>query len=111
MILSLNCAKGKSSTYAVLSFVSRNPHYIALLLQEPWLNSNWEPPSLARFDMFIPTPTDTKCATYTRKSAHLKPSLALNEANCFLGANLSTSTSSSSPSPSFTLYNPYSPNR
>ena len=60
--------------------------------------------------MFIPIPTDTKCA-YIRKSAHLKPSLALNEANCFLGAKLSTSTSSSSPSPSFTLYNPYSPNR
>ena len=40
MILSLNCARGESTTYAVLSFVTQNPKYDLLLLQEPWLNSN-----------------------------------------------------------------------
>ena len=101
----------------MLSFISRNSHYIALLLQEPWLNSNREPPPLAGFDMFIPTPTGPKCVIYIRKSAHLQPSLALNEADFFLGVKLSFPTTPSStptsppllPPPSFTLYNLYSP--
>lgn len=37
MILSLNCARREPTTFAVLTFVTRNPLYHILLLQEPWL--------------------------------------------------------------------------
>ena len=89
MLLSLNCARGEATTYAVLNFVSRSTNYLIVLLQEPWLNSNKEPPPMAGFDMFIPTPHSPKCATYIRKSAGLRPTLAFNEGDCFLGIRLS----------------------
>ena len=78
MILSLNCARGESTTYGVLSFITQNPKYDLLLLQEPWLNLNKEPPPMRGFQMFTPVPTNTKCVTYVRISADLQPSLALS---------------------------------
>lgn len=104
MILSLNCARGESSTYAVLSFVLGYPHYYLLLLQEPWFNANHELPP-AGFGMFVPTPTDSKCAIYVRKSAYLKPALAFSELNCFLGISQSLLGAK------FTIYNLYPPGR
>ena len=89
MLLSLNCARGEAATYAVLDFVSRSTNYLIVLLQEPWLNSNKEPPPMTGFDMFLPTPCSPKCATYIRKSAGLRPTLAFNEGDCFLGIRLS----------------------
>ena len=88
MALSLNCARGESTTFAVLSFVLQSPQYHILLLQEPWINANKEPPPLTGFDMFLPSPTTPKCVTYIRQSSQLKPTLAFNEANCFLGIRL-----------------------
>ena len=64
MVLSLNCARGESSTYAVLSFVSRNKQYLILLLQEPWLNTNREPPPLSGFEMFTPSPSTRNVLHY-----------------------------------------------
>ena len=104
MLLSLNCARGEASTYAVLSFVTQHPRYSILLLQEPWFNSNMEPPPLRGFDMFTPSPSKPKCATYIRRSAGLRPTLALNEGDSFLGIRADTS-------PPFTIYNLYSPGR
>ena len=66
MILSLIYARGKSMTYAVLSFFTQNPKYDHLLLQEPWLNSNKEPPFMREFQIFTPVPSNTKCVTYVR---------------------------------------------
>ena len=114
MILSLNCARGESTTYAVLSFVTQNPKYDLLLLQEPWLNSNMEPPSMRGFQMFTPVPTNTKCVTYVRISAHLQPSLALSESDCFLGLKITTPGSykiAESQTVQTTIYNLYSPGR
>ena len=115
MILSLNCARGESSTYAVLSFVSSNPKYQILLLQEPWLNSNKEPPPLNGFELFTPAPINPKCATYIRKDAQLQPSLALSESDSFLGIRLrlhsNTTTFSKRPPMQTTIYNFYSPAR
>src|SRR6266576_3380821 len=105
MILSLNCAKGESSTYAVLAYILNNPVYHLLLLQEPWLNRNHEPPPARGFDLFIPDPTTSKCAIYVRQSAQLCPTLAFSESNSFLGLQLST------PAYPFTIYNMYSPGR
>ena len=114
MILSLNCARGESTTYAVHSFVTQNPKYDLLLLQEPWLNSNKEPPSMRGFQMFTPVPTNTKCVTYVRISACLQPSLALSESDCFLGLRITTPGSykiAESPKVQTTIYNLYSPGR
>ena len=90
MILSLNCARRESSTYAVLSFVTKNPKYDILLLQEPWLNLNKKPPSLREFEMFTPVPTNSKCVTYIRISAQLQPPLSLSQSNTFLGVEIPT---------------------
>ena len=113
MILSLNCARGESSTYAVLSFVFSNPKYQILRLQEPWLNSNKEPPILNGFEIFMPVPTNPKCATYIRKDAQLQPSVALSEADSFLGIRLQLQSNSTIPSNNqptrTTIYNFYSP--
>src|SRR6266576_330593 len=105
VILSLNCAKGESSTYAVLSFALRLPQYCLILIQEPWLNTNHQPPTAKGFDMFIPTATNPKCVIYVQKSAQLQPTLAFSESDCFLGIKLCTSSST------FTVYNLYSPGR
>ena len=88
MLLSLNCARGGATTFVVLHSVSRNPRYLSLLLQEPWLTHNKEPPQITGFDVFLPTPTNPKCVTYVRKSASLQPVLAFNESDCFLGIRL-----------------------
>ena len=115
MILSLNCARGESSTYAVLSFVSSNPKYQILLLQEPWLNSNKEPPILNGFEIFTPVPTNLKCATYIRKDAQLQPSVALSESDSFLGIRLRLQSNSTIPSnrqpTRTTIFNFYSSGR
>ena len=105
MVLSLNCARGESSTYAVLSFVSKNPHYTIIAIQEPWLNINHEPPPVKGFDMFIPVSTYPKCVTYIRKSTQLQPTLELSESDSFLGIRLTT------PNCLLTIYNFYSPGR
>ena len=105
MILSLNCARGEASTYEVLSFVSQNPMYCIVLLREPWLNANNEPPPLFAFDMFMPTSMYSKCVTYIRKSANLHPTPVFSESDSFLGISLHTLSFS------FTMYNFYSPGR
>ena len=115
MILSLNCPRGESSTYAVLSFVSRKSKYQILLLQEPWLNSNKEPPTLNGFEIFTPVPTNPKCATYIRNDAQLQPSLALSQSDSFLGIRLKLQSNTTIPSnrqsTRTTVYNFYSPAR
>ena len=114
MILSLNCARGESTTCAVLCFVTQKPKYDFLLLQEPWLNSNKEPPSMRVFQMFTPVPTNTKCVTYVRISAGLQPSLALSESACFLGLRITTPQSqqiAESQKVKTMIYNLYLPGR
>ena len=88
MILSLNCARGEPATCAVLSFVLNSLNYYVLLLQEPWLNNNNEPPPIWGFEMFLPTPTNAKYVTYIRGSALLHPTLVLNEADCLLDTRI-----------------------
>ena len=105
MILSLNCARGESSTYAALSFVLKNPQYCIIAIQEPWLNMNHEPPPANGFDMFIPVPTYPKCVIYIRKSSQLHPTLVFSESDSFLGIRLSSRQCT------FTVYNFYSPGR
>ncbi|KAH0611486.1 uncharacterized protein H6S33_010751, partial [Morchella sextelata] len=44
-----------------------------LLLQEPWTSTEGYPPESNLFYLFTASNTNTKCATYIRKHANLKP--------------------------------------
>ncbi|KAH0611496.1 uncharacterized protein H6S33_010761 [Morchella sextelata] len=69
----LNCARSELITKAVVEEAETDSSIYFLLLQEPWTSAEGYPPESNLFYIFTASNTNTKCATYVRKHANLKP--------------------------------------
>jgi ribonuclease HI len=127
----LNCARGQGTTISAVHAFLEDGQQIALLLQEPWIDTTCLPPTHPDLILLTPTPTRPKCATYVKRLPNVSAVTVFQHSNCFLGVEISLlsppcispppstspTSSSSSPTPApphsttFTLYNFYSPGR
>src|ERR1700733_8761852 len=103
ILLSLNCAKGNAATHSFLNFAASSLLHSIVLLQEPWLDHNQQPPQLSGFDCFTPCHTSPKVSILVRRSANLSPTLSFTHENSFIGIQVHGS------GPPITIYNFYSP--
>ncbi|KAH0604560.1 uncharacterized protein H6S33_006937, partial [Morchella sextelata] len=69
----LNCARSELITKAAVEEAETDSSIYFLLLQEPWTSAEGYPPESNLFYIFTASNTNTKCATYVRKHANLKP--------------------------------------
>lgn len=103
ILLSLNCAKGNAETHSFLNYAASSLLYSIILLQEPWLDQNNQPPNLTGFEIFTPCHILPKVVILIRRSANLAPTLTFTHGNSFIGVQLNTSRKP------ITIYNFYSP--
>jgi hypothetical protein len=102
----LNCTKGYAMTTSALFSFASNSNTILILLQEPAIEYNLQPPSYPDFHSLTPVTECPLCATYVRQLPGVQADIIFTHSNSFLGTRISSPAS-----PAFTIYNFYSPGR
>ncbi|KAL0630710.1 hypothetical protein Q9L58_010443 [Maublancomyces gigas] len=80
----LNCANGKASTISAINDIDESPNILLMLLQEPCITDNSQPPHAINYDLLLPTQKNAKYGTYIRKNIGLQPTIRSTYEDCIL---------------------------
>ena len=105
----LNCVRGHATTISTFRDFARKTENLICLTQEPWCDRHGNPPLLPNFNLFLPTPTKPRCATYVRQLPGLSATTTFTAQDSFLGTTITLQQEQHTTS--FTIFNLYSPRR
>jgi len=105
----LNCVSGHAITISTLRDFARKPENLICLIQEPWCDRHGNSPLLPNFNLFLPTPTKPRYATYVHQLPGLTATTTFTVQDSFLGTTITLQQEQHTTS--FTIFNLYSPGR